>query len=281
MRSAIEEMSCAEALGLRLGETRLLLAAGDGGDRIGGHLADGIHAGRERRQAGADVVGRLGAVAGELLHLVGDDGKAAAGRAGAGGLDGGVQGKKVRLAGNRLDGAGHLGDLAHGRVELAAALGDRSDLSGDLAHGLAGLAHLGNVFLDAVAHARGVGGAGLARLGDLADRFGELGDGAADRGRVVGDLLDVVGDPADVGAGSGHFRRELSEARGRGRFFLARGRGRARGRRGGPRGRDGRVCSRRRAPAPRWPRRSRGRRVPSLLRQMPERPANGLRAPTS
>ena len=57
----------------------------------------------DRADLGSDVVGGAGGLAGERLHLLGDDGEAAAGIAGAGGLDGGVEGKQVGLAGDVAD----------------------------------------------------------------------------------------------------------------------------------------------------------------------------------
>ena len=55
------------------------------------HLAD------QGRDLGGGALGLLG----ELAHLLGDDGEAAALLAGAGGLDGGVQRQQVRLLGER------------------------------------------------------------------------------------------------------------------------------------------------------------------------------------
>ena len=51
----------------------------------------------------ADQLRRLPGRFGEVLHLAGDDGKAAAGGAGACGLDGRIQGQQVGLPRDRLD----------------------------------------------------------------------------------------------------------------------------------------------------------------------------------
>jgi len=50
-----------------------------------------------------DVLGGFGAAAGEFLDFVGDDGEAEAVFAGAGGFDGGVEGKQIGLAGDAID----------------------------------------------------------------------------------------------------------------------------------------------------------------------------------
>jgi len=54
----------------------------------------------------ADLVGRLGGLIGEALHLVGDNGKALAGVAGARGFDGGIERKQIGLARNAVDQVG-------------------------------------------------------------------------------------------------------------------------------------------------------------------------------
>ena len=65
-----------------------------------------------------DLLGRPGGLAGERLHLRRDHRKAAAGFAGAGGLDGGVEREQVGLAGDRLDQPDHLADAGGGIAEL-------------------------------------------------------------------------------------------------------------------------------------------------------------------
>ena len=49
---------------------------------------------------------------GQFAHLVGHNGESASGLTGAGGLDGGVQGKQVGLVGHLVDHAHHLADIA-------------------------------------------------------------------------------------------------------------------------------------------------------------------------
>ena len=58
----------------------------------------------------ADQLRRLPRRFGEVLHLAGDDGKAAPCRACAGRLDGGVQRQQIGLPRDRLDRSGNLGD---------------------------------------------------------------------------------------------------------------------------------------------------------------------------
>jgi hypothetical protein len=52
---------------------------------------------------------------GELLHFAGDHSEALAGIAGAGGLDGGVEGEQLGLAGDRADQHHDISDFAAGR----------------------------------------------------------------------------------------------------------------------------------------------------------------------
>jgi hypothetical protein len=54
----------------------------------------------DRLDLGRDVLGGFGGLFGEFFDLVGDDGEALAGFAGAGGLDGGVEGEEVGLLGD-------------------------------------------------------------------------------------------------------------------------------------------------------------------------------------
>jgi hypothetical protein len=72
----------------------------------------------------ADFGGRLGGLFGQRLDLVGDDGKAAAGIAGARRFDGGVQRQQVGLLGDRLDQIEHAVD-ALGRGGRPLDFGDR------------------------------------------------------------------------------------------------------------------------------------------------------------
>ena len=61
--------------------------------------------------------------AGERFDLGGDDREAAAGFAGARGLDRGVEREQVGLPGDRLDQADHLADAGGGGAELGHGLG--------------------------------------------------------------------------------------------------------------------------------------------------------------
>ncbi|MCY1234803.1 hypothetical protein D9M72_473940 [compost metagenome] len=58
-----------------------------------------------------DLLGGLRRALGELAHLLGDDGKALAGLAGAGRLDAGIQRQEVRLKGDVVDDADDAGDF--------------------------------------------------------------------------------------------------------------------------------------------------------------------------
>ena len=59
----------------------------------------------------ADILGRLGGLLGQFLHLVGHHRKALARFAGSGRLDGGIQGQQVGLLRNGGDDLDHLPDL--------------------------------------------------------------------------------------------------------------------------------------------------------------------------
>ena len=79
------------------------LDLGRDGAGLAGQFADGR----------GDLAGRGARVMGQLLHFGGNHREAAAGIAGAGRLDGGVQRQHVGLAGDRLDGRGDRLDLVH------------------------------------------------------------------------------------------------------------------------------------------------------------------------
>ena len=86
----------------------------DGGDRfLGGRL--------NARDLLADLAGRLGGLLGQRLHLGRDDGKAAAGFAGARRLDGGVERQQVGLAGDGVDEFDHVADAGGRQRQLADA----------------------------------------------------------------------------------------------------------------------------------------------------------------
>ena len=81
-------------------------------DRV---LRRGLHRGDLR----ADLVGRLGGLRGERLHLGGDHREAASGFAGARRLDGGVERQQVGLLGDRRDQLHHVADAACRTRQLA------------------------------------------------------------------------------------------------------------------------------------------------------------------
>ena len=72
-----------------------------------------------------DVVGRLGGLAGEILHLVGDDGESAPGLSRPCRFDGGVQRQQVGLAGDGVDQADHLADPLRGHRQVVDVAGGR------------------------------------------------------------------------------------------------------------------------------------------------------------
>ena len=83
---------------------------------------------------------------GELADLVGDDGEAAAGLAGAGGLDRGVEREQVGLVGDRGDLAG---ERDAGLGQAAGLLRERLGLAVDLLRGLDALDLAPGAFGDA------------------------------------------------------------------------------------------------------------------------------------
>ena len=111
-----------------------------------------------------DLLGRLGGLHRQRLHLGGDHREAAAGLAGARRLDGGVERQQVGLAGDVADELHHVADLLRGFGQAR-----------DLLVGGFGLVHRDPHHL---------GGAGEL-LADLADRSRELGRGGR-RDRDVG-----------------------------------------------------------------------------------------------
>jgi hypothetical protein len=77
----------------------LVDATGDAGDGRGGRTGGLLNA----LDAGGDVLGGLCRLTGEGLDLAGDDGEPAPCLAGAGGLDGRVEGEQIRLRGDLRD----------------------------------------------------------------------------------------------------------------------------------------------------------------------------------
>jgi hypothetical protein len=69
-----------------------------------------------------DLVGRFRGLAGERFDFGGDDGKSAAGVAGASGLDGGIQRQQIGLFGDRGDQLDHVADLLRGTRQFADPL---------------------------------------------------------------------------------------------------------------------------------------------------------------
>ena len=119
----------------------------------------------------ADLLGRAGAALGQRAHLARHHGEAPALLAGAGGLDGGIEGQQVGLEGDALD---HTHDLA--------------DLGGRVLHLLHGRAQL----LHGLAAARGDLAALRALLRDLGRRLGRLQHGAGQLLHRRGGLLQAA-----------------------------------------------------------------------------------------
>ena len=92
----------------------------------------------------ADLLGRLGGLLREGLHLLRDDGKAAAGLTGTGRLDGRIQRQKIGLSRDRLD------QIDDGRDALGR-LGETFDLGFRPRRGRIGIAHRGVGELDLAA----------------------------------------------------------------------------------------------------------------------------------
>ena len=114
----------------------------------------------------------------EFADFVGDDGETAAGFAGAGGFDGGVEGEQVGLFRDVVDGVDDAADLfgfggqaEHGGADLGAGVGD-------LADGVGGLRGLDAFLGDAAGLFGGFGGGGR-RLGGGAAALAASWDGLA------------------------------------------------------------------------------------------------------
>ncbi|EYU01872.1 hypothetical protein PA99_1985 [Pseudomonas aeruginosa PA99] len=183
------------------------------GHRGVGALADaGDHA--------FDLMGRLLGAVGEGAHFVGDHRESAALLAGAGGLDGGIEGEEVGLLGDGADHVEHLADVlrlagqafhqARGLADLGVHLADRADgLSDPCAAvaggpfretgGLGGGAGVARDLLDRRAHFVDRGGGhldlivlpGQRPVAFLGHRVQLLGSGGQQRGGIA-DLLDGV-----------------------------------------------------------------------------------------
>ena len=184
-----------------LGPQRGVAALADQAADLAVEIANGI----------ADQMRRLARRFGEALHFAGDDRKASAGFAGAGGLDGGVQRQQIGLLGDRLDRTGHLGHLRQrgaDRAETVLDAADGFDQFGDMLHrGLDRGARLGD-FAD-----RGrcgglhrlrrggdvvIGGNhGLGGLLQMPETVGLGGDPAGDFLQIAGDVGKLDPEAAD------------------------------------------------------------------------------------
>src|SRR5258708_25281733 len=105
-------------------------------------------------------------------------------RAGAGGLDRGVEREQVRLLGDRIDGGDDGADALAQCVEVAHAAGGLNCRIGDLADPFDGAAHGGCAAFGGQASA-------LACFGQVLGAGSDLFDGARNAGDGAGRVLDV------------------------------------------------------------------------------------------
>ena len=159
----------------------------------------------------ADRMRRLAGRLCKALHLARDHCETAAGGAGARGLDGGVQRQQIGLLGDRLDRAGHLGDLREGCADRAEAVLDAAhglDQFGDvLDRGFDRAARLGDLIdsggrgrLHRLRSARDVvigGNHGLGGSLQMPEPIGLVGDAARDLLQVSGHVRQLDAESAD------------------------------------------------------------------------------------
>ncbi|MFO1477543.1 MAG: hypothetical protein U1F98_12940 [Verrucomicrobiota bacterium] len=128
--------SASISLTLRAWRRISLRASGDAGAEFGafGGAFEGAF------DALGGFAGGLGGALGEAADLVGNDGEAHAGFAGAGGFDGGVQGEDVGLESDFVDGLDDLGRVAAGGGDFADGGLEFRHVAGALFCGIAGLA---------------------------------------------------------------------------------------------------------------------------------------------
>ena len=173
----------------------------------------------ESADDGADLVGEAAALLREFADLVRDDGEAASCLSGACRFDGGIQGEKVRLLGNRLDHlAGHF-DLFRALVRLDDDASHFFGRSGGFCRFLHDIGEDGDAFILALAHGSGSGI-------DFFEDFLIAVEQGLDFVQVIGGLLRVlrlfrctVGNVVD---GRRHVARAVGRALRRGGQFLAR-----------------------------------------------------------
>ena len=167
------------------------LHAGDGSEGAVLNALD--HAG--------DLAGGLCGGFGETADLSGDYGEATALIAGASGLDGGVEGEEIRLAGDLVDDGDDLRDAP--RVVAEEADGGRgvADRSGDGVHAAEDLLDDGAAFAGCFSGAASGFGGGLGVAGDLGDGGRHLLHGG---GGLLGLLTLLVHAAMDLVAGRAH-----------------------------------------------------------------------------
>jgi hypothetical protein len=163
LREAVLGLAAALDAGLDLGRD---------GAGFAGQLANGR----------SDLAGGRTRVMGKFLHLGSDDSEAAAGIAGAGGLDGRIQRQHVGLAGDGFNGRGDHLDLVHGRGETGHALTKLDDQLGQPLEA-------GNGLLDGVAAGIQLG---LGLLGQQAGFVRGIRDPGLVGQQAGRDLLEAV-----------------------------------------------------------------------------------------
>ncbi len=175
-------------------------------------LVDLFHFARQGIDAAANFLGRLAGLDRERLDLGGNDGEAAPGLAGTGGLDSGIQRKQVGLAGDAIDGVRHLADLIDGRLQNRYALADGARALLNRAHGIDGCAAVADAAPHGVARVLGLAGAGGGRVRQLGDRSCHFLDGARDRDGRLRHLAEVVIEPAKIDRGLARLRAEVAHS---------------------------------------------------------------------
>src|SRR5208283_72339 len=179
------------------------------GEVSGGHAGDG-GAGSvlDSLDHGGDFACGLGGGFGKAADLSCDDGEAAALFSCAGGLDGGVEGEQVGLAGDLVDDGDDLGDAVGVISEQADGGGGVVDGGGDRAHGAEHLLDDGIALVGGLGGgACGLGG-GLGVAGDFGDGGGHLLHGGGSLLGLLGLLVDAV---VDLVGGGAHGEGSCSE----------------------------------------------------------------------
>ena len=187
-------------------------------------LGAGSHGLDSRLGVGGDAFDHLrdfaGGVAGgfgEAADFTGDDGKAAALFAGAGGFDGGVESEQIGFLGDFFDDVDDADDLLGFFAEALDGFGGLGDGVGDGVHAGQHLFDDGAAFVGDGGGLAGLVGSGLGVAGDFGDGDGHFLHGA---GGLVGLRALLAGAIPGLGAGAGQIFAVVVE---RGGSFHDRG----------------------------------------------------------